>query len=158
PSGFFVGTTTEGQPISLQTGSIDMVYTVCGGRTVRANAGGSVASNGTFAVTVDGVSISGQFDSQGVAGTLAGSRCSADFTATFRAGAADSDGDGIPDLVDPDPVPAVCGNGVRETGEACDGSADGCASGEHCTAACTCVPVTPTCGDGLVGAGEECDG
>jgi len=158
-SGFFVGTTTEGQPISLQTGSIDMVYAVCGGHTVRANAGGSVASNGTFAVTVDGVSIAGQFDAQGgVSGTLAGNGCSADFTATFRPGAADSDGDGVPDLVDPDPTPAVCGNGVHESGEACDGSADGCGSGEQCTAACTCVAVTPMCGDGVVGAGEECDG
>jgi hypothetical protein len=159
PKGFFVGTTTEGQPISLQTGSIEMVYTVCGSHTVRANAGGTVASNGSFAVTVDGVSIAGQFDAQGgVAGTLAGNGCSADFTATFRPGAADSDGDGIPDLVDPDPTPATCGNGVREQGEACDGSADGCAAGEQCTAACTCVAAPPTCGDGIVGAGEQCDG
>ncbi|HEY2385319.1 MAG TPA: hypothetical protein VGK30_00040 [Candidatus Binatia bacterium] len=159
PKGFFVGTTTEGEPISLQTGSIDVVYLVCGGHTVRADAGGTVASNGSFAVTVDGVSIAGQFDAQGgVAGTLAGSGCSADFTATFRPGAADSDGDGIPDVVDPEPAPAVCGNGVHESGEACDGSADGCAAGEQCTAACTCAAVSPTCGNGVVESGEECDG
>ena len=159
PKGFFVGTTTEGQPISLQTGSIDMVYLVCGGHTVRADAGGTVASNGSFAVTVDGVSLAGQFDAQGgVSGTLAGSGCSADFSATFRPGAADSDGDGIPDLVDPDPTPALCGDGVRETGEACDGSAEGCAAGEQCTAACTCVAAPPTCGNGVVETGEQCDG
>ncbi len=142
PAGFYVGATTEGQPISLQTGSIEMVYLVCGGRTVRANAGGSVAANGAFAVTVDGVSIAGQFDAQGgVTGTLAGGNCSADFTATFRAGAVDSDGDGIPDLVDPDPVAAVCGNGVRESGEACDGSDEPCGAGAHCVQ-CRCESAT----------------
>jgi lysyl oxidase len=36
--------------------------------------------------------------------------------------------------------PSVCGNGVREGAEACDGAASsGCATGQ-CTAQCTCVP------------------
>lgn len=152
--GFYVGTTTEGQPIALEVASIDTVYLVCGGRTVRANAGGQVAPAGTFAVTVGGISIDGQFDGQGgVTGTLAGAGCSADFTATRRPGARDTDGDGVPDLVDPDSAPPACGNGTRESGEQCD---DGNASNaDDCLTTC----VAASRGDGVVWIGhEECDG
>ncbi|MFK7887005.1 MAG: DUF4215 domain-containing protein [Gammaproteobacteria bacterium] len=68
-----------------------------------------------------------------------------------------------------DPVPAVCGDGVRGAGELCD---DGnVAGGDGCSAACTIEPGftcnTPpdapsvctaiVCGNGLVEAGEMCD-
>ncbi|MBI5504738.1 MAG: DUF4215 domain-containing protein [Deltaproteobacteria bacterium] len=47
-------------------------------------------------------------------------------------------------------VPAGCGNGVVDPGEACDdGDASAC---DQCTPQCT-----PACGDGIVGPGEECD-
>ena len=42
---------------------------------------------------------------------------------------------------------AVCGNGIIEGYEACDGAA-------NCSATCSIVPV---CGDGMVGAAEACD-
>lgn len=52
--------------------------------------------------------------------------------------------------------PAVCGNGVVEGDEACDGAADA-ACPDLCTAGCTCPP--PVCGDQHVNqASEECDG
>ena len=63
----------------------------------------------------------------------------------------------------------VCGNGVVEAGERCDGSdAEACA--DACTATCTCPsdptgpgtpepPRVPTCGDGARNQDEErCDG
>ena len=49
---------------------------------------------------------------------------------------------------------AVCGNGVVESGEACDGGADAACPG-HCAADCTCSPY---CGNGALDAGEQCDG
>lgn len=65
-----------------------------------------------------------------------------------------------------------CGNGVIDTGEACDTSvlggvtcADLCYTGGTltCTAWCTldtstCIGPGPSCGDGLAECGEECDG
>jgi hypothetical protein len=52
---------------------------------------------------------------------------------------------------------AVCGNGLVEGGEACDGAQTGsCPAG--CRADCTCAPQPPRCGDGTKDDGEECDG
>ena len=51
------------------------------------------------------------------------------------------------------PVPVVCGNGIRQTGEACD---DGNrTSGDGCSAICT-IEV-PVCGNGIRQTGEACD-
>lgn len=51
-------------------------------------------------------------------------------------------------------IEATCGNGFRETGEACD---DGnTVDGDGCSARCR-VEVPPACGDGRRDAGEECD-
>ncbi len=50
-----------------------------------------------------------------------------------------------------DPNVAVCGNGVRELGEACDdGNPDAC---DGCTPTCR----VQTCGDGVVQCDEQCD-
>lgn len=52
----------------------------------------------------------------------------------------------------PPPEP-VCGNGIVEEGEACDG-------GEGCAEDCTLLPVDPgaVCGNGVLEPGEACDG
>jgi len=68
------------------------------------------------------------------------------------------------------PATAVCGNGIRETGEACDGADLGgftCASLGFksgtlgCDATCQLDPsqcvAASACGNGIVEAGEECD-
>ncbi len=47
-----------------------------------------------------------------------------------------------------DPAPPICGNGIVETGEACDkAAAAGCATGQVCGAACACVAGSPPPGD-----------
>lgn len=78
------------------------------------------------------------------------------------------------------PAVPVCGDGIVQAGEQCDG-AIGCAAGEVCLSTCECSngsagqpadegakePESPpgdeglvagTCGDGVINTGEECDG
>jgi hypothetical protein len=51
-------------------------------------------------------------------------------------------------------VAPVCGNGVKEAGEQCDGTdLSGCLA---CQADCTCAPSV--CGDGVAEPTEQCDG
>ena len=52
-----------------------------------------------------------------------------------------------------DPAPPICGNGVVETGEACDVAA-GCPTGQRCSAACACLaaPAPPGDSGGLIAA------
>jgi cysteine-rich repeat protein len=51
----------------------------------------------------------------------------------------------------------VCGDGVAEGAEACDGAdVDGCGGNAFCTEACTCD--TFVCGDNQADGSEECDG
>ncbi len=52
--------------------------------------------------------------------------------------------------------PGVCGNGVIETGEACDGSASGGCPTGICNSDCTCED--PVCGNSVLEVGEVCDG
>ena len=54
-----------------------------------------------------------------------------------------------------DAAAPVCGNGVREVGEDCDG-ADAPFCPGRCQGSCTCP--APVCGNGVVELGEECDG
>src|SRR5438128_4621151 len=54
-----------------------------------------------------------------------------------------------------DAAAPVCGNGVRDVGEDCDGvDAPFCPG--RCQGSCTCP--APVCGNGVVELGEECDG
>ncbi len=67
------------------------------------------------------------------------------------------------------PCVALCGDGVRGPGEACDdantATGDGCDAGCNLEPGWACYELTPgepsvcnpTCGDGLIDAGEECD-
>ncbi len=57
-----------------------------------------------------------------------------------------------------DTVAPVCGDGKKDSTEACDykASPTGCKSGYTCTNKCKCV-ATATCGDGKVDSGEDCD-
>jgi cysteine-rich repeat protein len=60
-------------------------------------------------------------------------------------------------MATPPPPPPCCGNGVLETGEACD---DGnTTDGDGCSAACAIEPPPPSpcCGNGVLEAGEACD-
>lgn len=65
----------------------------------------------------------------------------------------DNDEDGDHDCPDEEPPAPVCGNGVVETGEACDDgnvvTLDGCSA--------TCQLEVAVCGNGVVEQGEECD-
>ena len=62
---------------------------------------------------------------------------------------------------------SVCGNGLVEAGEACDGAGSGGCPGA-CISTCACAAATtsttsttiagPRCGDGVLGPEEDCDG
>lgn len=63
----------------------------------------------------------------------------------------------IIDIVETSPV---CGNGIREGSEKCDGNDKGsCQSTQSCSSGCTCVSdIVPVCGNAVMEAGEQCDG
>ncbi|MBI5506329.1 MAG: trypsin-like serine protease [Deltaproteobacteria bacterium] len=52
--------------------------------------------------------------------------------------------------------PPECGNGTRESGEACDGADLGSCALGPCAGDCTCP--APLCGNGVAESGEACDG
>nr|MBP6976604.1 hypothetical protein [Candidatus Dojkabacteria bacterium] len=56
-----------------------------------------------------------------------------------------------------DAVTPVCGNGTKDSGEACDPKASptGCNAGYTCKNDCTCAAIT--CGNGKLNTGEECE-
>jgi hypothetical protein len=54
------------------------------------------------------------------------------------------------------PPPQICGNGVREEPEQCDGA--NCDGGEPCSPDCTCPPSPIVCANNLLERGEDCDG
>jgi hypothetical protein len=53
------------------------------------------------------------------------------------------------------PPEHVCGDGVLDPGEECDGAP--CADGRDCLQGCTCDALN-RCGNGVLDPGEECDG
>ncbi|MBP6976129.1 DUF11 domain-containing protein, partial [Candidatus Dojkabacteria bacterium] len=57
----------------------------------------------------------------------------------------------------PDSQPVLCGNGTKDSGEACDPKASptGCNTGSTCLSNCTCS--ASTCGNGKLNTGEECE-
>lgn len=52
-------------------------------------------------------------------------------------------------------IAPVCGNGIKETGEQCDGSS-GVGNNQQCTSQCTLINL-PFCGDGIKNGNEQCD-
>jgi len=53
---------------------------------------------------------------------------------------------------------SICGNGLVEPGELCDGDdLSMCLSGQVCEN-CKCITYLPMCGNGVVEQGEQCDG
>ncbi len=50
----------------------------------------------------------------------------------------------------------MCGNGVVDQGEECDGNDDSNCPGQ-CQSDCTCGSGSSTCGNGVIDSGEECD-
>jgi hypothetical protein len=63
-------------------------------------------------------------------------------------------------------IPAVCGNGIIETGEICDGNTQPCTTGNNysgtqiCNAFCSgwnICTTTGSCGDGIKNGNESCD-
>jgi cysteine-rich repeat protein len=153
PAGFYVGETSEHEDMSLDIAALGTVFFTCGDRRVQGNPGGTIDEAGNFAVRIGGIDVVGHFGpANTIHGTLKGADCDACFSATLRTGATDSDGDRVPDEVDPD-FGAVCGDGVPQGDEQCD---DGNASNrDACLASCR----HGICGDGFVRTGtEECDG
>jgi len=63
------------------------------------------------------------------------------------------------DVVEPENgVEPVCGDGIVETGEACDNTSMGCVDCQVAPGwACTNNVCKPTCGDGVVGTGPSCE-
>ncbi len=50
---------------------------------------------------------------------------------------------------------SICGNGILESGEACD---DGnVTNGDGCESNCTITQIIPICGNGILESGEACD-
>lgn len=66
----------------------------------------------------------------------------------------DKDSDGIGDVCEE--IVRVCGNGIKEDSEACDGSAP---EGYYCNLRCKLVKIIPeiACGNMIVEKGESCD-
>lgn len=58
-------------------------------------------------------------------------------------------------IFDYQPLP-VCGNGLIEAGEQCDGDDAVCGPTAICSDQCLCV-YQPICGNGIVDPGEQCD-
>ncbi len=57
------------------------------------------------------------------------------------------------------PSEPSCGNGVIESGEACDPNADptGCSTNQTCSTSCICEDIHLSCGNGVIDSGEACD-
>ena len=163
-----------------------------GGQTGGGGTGGqaTTAASTTPASCVPGASVAcacstGQQGAQTCtsAGTFEACVCS---VPTVDAGSLDG---GASDIANPGsdtapPTSAVCGNGILETGEACDCGTDPTnlpvrctgpnglfnGDGNGCSKTCTKEPIcrgtngtgtthacTPTCGNGSLESGEECD-
>jgi CSLREA domain-containing protein len=63
-------------------------------------------------------------------------------------------------FAEPEPPPGapICGNGVVDSGEQCDGDdLTMCLEGQVCEN-CKCITYVDQCGNGVVDSGEQCDG
>ncbi len=124
-----------------------------GGGTAGKSAGG--ASAGASAAGAS--SVAGAVGTSGSPGTTAGSGGGGAGGMAETAGTAGTGGVAV--------VVPVCGNGMKEDGEACDDG--GKAPNDGCSATCTIdagytcptqgVACTPICGDGTMIAPEKCD-
>jgi hypothetical protein len=138
PAGLFIGRTAADGDLSIAVGSIRAVFFHCGAATIyhRFDPPEPVATDGGFAVDFQAAAttftVTGEIlDDDHIEGAIAGDpACNGSFTAQrcdpSSQACADSDGDLVPNEIDPDVGMAtptgVCGNGVLEKGEECDKS------------------------------------
>ena len=119
-----------------------------GGGTVTATTTttGATGTAGTTAGTATDPSTSGESEGTGTA-----SASSSSTGESTGPGTTGSTGDTDTDTDTTGVMPAVCGDGEVQAGEACDdGNAD---NSDACLDSC----VAASCGDGYVGPGEACD-
>ncbi len=132
-----------------------------GGNTTAGTANGGGPAAGTSAGGASaGASAAGTSSVAGSVGTSGSAGATAGGGAGGMAGTAGTAGTGGVAVVVP-----VCGNGMKEDGEACDDG--GKAPNDGCSATCTIdagytcptagVACTPICGDGTLIAPEKCD-
>jgi hypothetical protein len=179
-AGFFVGTTDEGEPMSIQADSIRAIFISCGGTGFEYFAlydpPEPISVNGDFAVNVVSglrfLSVSGSFISQNrVQGTISGDPfCNGDFDLR-RCNPDDpkcqdkTPENNIPDGIQPTPTATLTATPTPEpTATSTAATPTSTVSGVTPTAPTPTTSPTPDatelCGNGIIDTedAEECDG
>lgn len=180
--GFFVGTTHEGEPMSIEVDSIGAVFVSCGGAGFEYFAAYDppepISVNGDFGVNIaDGlrfIAITGAFSSNDhIVGTISGDPfCDGDFDVRRCTPAADpkcqdnNPKNHIPDGIQPTPTatptttPIPTKTATPIPTSTVSSSASGTTPTTSSPAKTPTPEASPSCGNGIIDAGEdeECDG